>query len=71
LNIEWARTLWNAAQPFVLSTGYVNHMTADEPEERLRAAYGEEKYRRLAELKKAYDPDNFFCLNHNIKPATA
>jgi FAD/FMN-containing dehydrogenase len=71
LNIEWARTLWNAAQPFVLSTGYVNHMTADEPEERLRAAYGEEKYRRLAELKKAYDPDNFFCLNHNIKPASA
>jgi len=70
-NLEWARALWNAAQPFVLSAGCVNHMTADEPEERLRAAYGPEKYGKLAELKKTYDPDNFFCLNHNIMPATA
>ncbi|MFN2196600.1 MAG: BBE domain-containing protein, partial [Anaerolineales bacterium] len=26
-------------------------------------------YQRLAELKKKYDPDNFFRLNQNIKPA--
>jgi FAD/FMN-containing dehydrogenase len=67
-NIQWARDLWTSAQPFVSCAGYVNHMTADEPEERVRAAYGADKYRRLARLKRAYDPDNFFCLNHNIKP---
>lgn len=70
-NIQWARTVWEEAQPFVLRAGYVNHMTADEPQERVVAAYGAEKYRRLGEIKRSYDPDNFFCLNHNIKPALA
>ena len=49
----------------------MNHMTADEPQERVLAAYGADKYRRLSELKRSYDPANFFCLNHNIKPALA
>jgi hypothetical protein len=70
-NIGWARTLWQSAQPFVSPAGYVNHMTADEPEDRVLAAYGAEKYRRLAQIKHVYDPDNFFCLNHNIKPTSA
>lgn len=69
LHIRWAREVWGAAQPFVSRAGYVNHMTGDESEERVLAAYGAEKYRRLAELKRVYDPDNFFCLNHNIRPA--
>jgi FAD/FMN-containing dehydrogenase len=68
-NIQWARDVWGSAQPFVSAAGYVNHMTADEPEDRLRAAYGSDKYRRLAELKRTYDPDNIFCSNHNVKPA--
>ncbi len=68
-HIRWAREVWGAAQPFVSSAGYVNHMTGDETDERVRAAYGPEKYARLAKLKRTYDPDNFFCLNHNIPPA--
>jgi len=67
-NIQWARNLWTSAQPFVSSAGYINHMTADEPEARVRSAYGADKYSKLAKLKRTYDPDNFFCLNHNIKP---
>ncbi len=35
---------------------------------RVRAAYGA-NYERLAELKKKYDPTNFFRLNQNIAPA--
>jgi FAD/FMN-containing dehydrogenase len=35
---------------------------------RLRASFGEEKFRKLVELKAAYDPDNVFALNQNIPP---
>ena len=38
----------------------------DEGEERIREAYGAEKYDRLKALKRRYDPDNFFRLNQNI-----
>lgn len=35
----------------------------------VRAAYGEDKHRRLVLLKRRYDPDNFFRRNHNIPPS--
>lgn len=38
-------------------------------EERVRQAYGEEKYERLKAVKRTYDPTNFFRLNQNISPA--
>ena len=65
-NIRWAREVWNAAQPFVSSAVYANHMTADESKNRVRAAYGAGKYDKLLALKTKYDPSNFFRLNHNI-----
>jgi hypothetical protein len=40
----------------------------DEGQERVRQAYGAEKYDRLTALKLKYDPDNFFRLNQNITP---
>jgi hypothetical protein len=69
-NIQWARHVWSKAQPFVSTSVYLNHLIADEPQARVVAAYGETKYQQLAELKQKYDPDNLFCANHNIQPAT-
>ncbi len=65
--IRWARDFFNAAAPFASGGVYVNFLTADEAG-RLRAAYGP-NYERLARVKRKYDPDNFFHINQNIKPA--
>ena len=47
---------------------YVNFLM-DEGDDRVREAYGAEKYDRLRTLKRRYDPDNLFRLNQNIPPA--
>jgi FAD/FMN-containing dehydrogenase len=38
----------------------------EEGEERIRQAYGGEKYELLKTLKRKYDPDTLFRLNRNI-----
>ncbi len=66
-NIQWARDLWGAMQPFARDAVYVNYLDGDE-HNRIKAAYGPEKYDRLVVLKNKYDPTNLFRLNQNIKP---
>jgi FAD/FMN-containing dehydrogenase len=66
--IEWARATAAAIAPWSISGGYVNYMQADEPIERLRAAYGEETFERLQALKRRYDPNNVLRRNQNIPP---
>jgi FAD/FMN-containing dehydrogenase len=39
-----------------------------ETGDRVRAMYGD-NYERLSHIKSAYDPDNVFRVNQNIKPA--
>jgi len=46
---------------------YVNFLM-DEGQERVRQAYGAEKYERLVALKARLDPDNVFRMNQNIAP---
>jgi FAD/FMN-containing dehydrogenase len=62
---EWVRSFWSALAPWHQGV-YVNFL-GDEPD-RVRQAYGPEKYDRLQALKRKYDPDNFFRLNQNILP---
>jgi FAD/FMN-containing dehydrogenase len=64
---EWAQKFWSALEPHHTSV-YVNFLM-EEGEERVREAYGAEKYDRLKALKRKYDPDNFFRINQNIPPA--
>ena len=67
-HIAWARAARHAARRDWAGGGYVNFIAADEGPDRVRAAYGG-NYARLARVKAAYDPDNFFRLNNNIRPA--
>lgn len=46
-----------------------DNFLADEGEERVRAAYPESTWNRLAAIKGRYDPTNLFRLNQNIPPA--
>jgi FAD/FMN-containing dehydrogenase len=63
---EWARRYWSALEPHHTSV-YVNFLM-EEGDDRVRQAYGAEKFERLKVLKRTYDPTNFFRLNQNIKP---
>ena len=65
---QWATAFWREMKPHLRSAVYSNYL-ADEGSERARAAYGE-NYQRLTELKRKYDPANFFSLNQNIPPAS-
>jgi Berberine and berberine like len=55
--------------PFSTGGVYVNFL-GNEGDARIRAAYGDAKYERLARLKGAFDPQNLFRLNQNIHPAS-
>ena len=66
-HVAWARDFWSALTPFDPLGVYVNFL-GDEGDERVRAAYGQDKYRRLVTLKEKYDPANVFRVNQNITP---
>src|SRR5215211_5127771 len=62
---EWVRSFWSALEAHHTSV-YVNFLM-EEGQERIRQAYGPEKYQRLRALKGKYDPDNFFRLNRTAR----
>jgi FAD/FMN-containing dehydrogenase len=65
----WAQRFAQALEPHGAGGVYVNFLDSDDDSGRVRAAYGDRIYRRLAEVKAAYDPDNAFHHNKNIHPA--
>ncbi|MGZ4447415.1 MAG: FAD-binding oxidoreductase [Nocardioides sp.] len=68
VNIDFTRRLSAAVQPWTTGNAYLNFI-GDEGPGRVEAAFGSEKYARLREIKRAWDPDNVFCHNQNIPPA--
>jgi len=66
-NIEWTNALFQAMQPHLEKSVYVNNL-GDEGPGRVKAAYGQ-NYPRLAALKRTYDPDDLFRANQNIDPS--
>ena len=63
---RWVRDAGERLRPFSTGGSYINFQTADEGEERVRATYGA-NFDRLAAIKEAYDPDNLFRSNRNVR----
>jgi FAD/FMN-containing dehydrogenase len=64
---DWARAALVEAQPYEAVGRYVNDV-AEVEDGLARSIYGDAKYDRLVALKRAWDPDNVFRLNQNIRP---
>jgi FAD/FMN-containing dehydrogenase len=64
----WAQRFLHALQPHRAGSVYVNFLDSDDDTSRVREAYGDRTYRRLAEVKAKYDPDNTLHHNKNIQP---
>jgi len=59
--------LLDGMKPWQADRRYVNNLAPDEAAD-AAAIYGPERYKRLASIKKTYDPSNMFRLNHNVIP---
>ena len=70
-NVAYTRAFWDAASQFSNGQTYFNFPgLLEEGDAAVRASYGA-NHERLARIKAAYDPDNVFRLNQNIRPAGA
>ena len=66
-HIAWARDMAEAMKPHS-SGAYLLNFLSEEDADTIKAAFGA-NYPRLAQVKKKYDPTNFFRINQNIQPA--
>jgi hypothetical protein len=63
---DWARSGEEVLRPFSANAHLLSALDV-EAEDVINTAFGA-NLPRLAAIKKKYDPTNFFCVNHNIKP---
>jgi FAD/FMN-containing dehydrogenase len=68
--MRWTRDFWTAMRPFSSGGVYLNFLSKDDGQNRIRAAYGSKKYERLVRLKNQYDSSNLFQMNQNIQPSS-
>jgi FAD/FMN-containing dehydrogenase len=64
----WVDQCTAAMEPYLTGGLYLNFEPEDD-EGRVRAGFGPDKYDRLVRIKDAWDPDNLFRENLNIKPS--
>jgi hypothetical protein len=65
--IAWVRNVAGAIHPWAQKGTYLNYLM-DEGGKAVEESFGPH-YRRMVALKNEWDPENFFRLNQNIKPA--
>jgi FAD/FMN-containing dehydrogenase len=66
-NVGWTRDTFAALRPHFGPGRWLNYLADDDGDDAVRAAYGP-NFDRLREVKRRYDPENVFHLNHNIEP---
>ena len=66
-NLKWACDAWSDMRRFSTGGTYINFLTEEEGDDRIRDALGE-NYDRLVDIKSKYDPGNMFRNNKNIAP---
>ncbi len=66
----WVKDFSDGVRPLAMAGQYVNFLGRDEGDARAKAlaVYGSAKLERLVGIKRRYDPDNLFRINHNIPP---
>ncbi|WP_051285094.1 FAD-binding oxidoreductase [Aequorivita capsosiphonis] len=62
---NWCKSYYEALHPYSAGGAYSNFMM-EEGQDRIKASY-KHNYDRLVKIKKAYDPENLFRVNQNIK----
>jgi FAD/FMN-containing dehydrogenase len=65
--LRWGRETYDSMTPFRAAGRYVNYLDKDDGSDAVAAAYGP-NFPRLRQVKRKYDPDNWFHLNQNIPP---
>jgi FAD/FMN-containing dehydrogenase len=68
-HVDWTLALHGALA--ANDAGVYSNFLESEGDARVRAAYPNGTYERLAEIKRRYDPSNLFRLNQNIRPSFA
>ena len=70
-NTAWVKGSSDAVAPYAMPTRYVNFLGHEEGPDLAKAlaVYGPAKLERLRSVKRRYDPENLFRVNHNIPPA--
>jgi FAD/FMN-containing dehydrogenase len=66
--VEKARAFSRSLEPWRIGGGYLNYAT-EAASESLETEFGAERFRRLVEVKREFDPENIFRFNHNIAAA--
>ena len=64
--INWSRELHQKMTPYSSGGVYSNYLDHDDANQ-INSSFGT-NYKRLQEIKRKYDPNNFFRINHNITP---
>jgi len=69
--VAWVRSAWEEIAEHGNGAVYLNFtgLANEAPQAGVDSAYGR-NLQRLAEVKATYDPENFFRLTNNIKPAS-
>jgi FAD/FMN-containing dehydrogenase len=67
VHLGWVRRTMEIFRPGFATGRYLNGMSEHGPQQ-TRQIYGDAKLARLIALKRAWDPENVFRLNHNIAP---